>query len=191
MTRRGRTHRFIRAPACAARIAPDCVPDEPGYYAIFVDSPPVFLDIFAAHIPETRLIYVGMATRSLLSRLVYQDLRHDQPASFFRSLGAALNFRPQKGSLVGNANTKNYRFSATDTRKIIEWIDEHLSVSWSREPPLEIEEKRLIRLHRPLFNIKHNPQKCKELVALRRLCRERACEPPNKAFQRTLEDSRR
>jgi hypothetical protein len=168
---------LVLASVCLARDASRQVPDSPGHYAIFVENPEALSPVFAARIPRSGLIYMGIASGSLLSRLVHQDLRHHSPASFFRSLGAALGFRPSSGSLANYTRKNNYGFSVADTRRIIEWVDQHLSVSWLCETPSEPEEKRLIQLHRPVFNIKHNPEKCQHLVELRRLCVERASAP--------------
>ena len=189
MTPLRRIDRLVMAPSCAAREALECVPDKPGYYAIFVDSPFVLPKIFAARVPRSGLIYIGISERStLLNRLVRQDLRHETPASFFRSLGAVLGFKPIRGSLFGKKNQQNYTFSVTDTQEIIEWIDRYLSVNWLRSKPSKAEEKRLIKLHEPVFNIQHNPHKCEQLEDLRRRCRETACQPPIKRIEPALGD---
>lgn len=170
-----RFERMTMEPMCSALAAVERVPDGPGYYSIFIDDPLAWGRTFAAPIAPSNLIYLGIASGSLRRRLVRQDLRHESPASFFRSLGAVLGFRPKKGSLAGKSNTSNYRFTQTDTTEIIEWASAHLSVAWLQEPPLQSVEQELIRSHCPLFNIKHNPAQCLRIVELRRICRERAC----------------
>jgi hypothetical protein len=83
------------AKSCTAKEALQQVPDKPGYYAIFVDGPlafgevdplafaEVFSKVFSTRIPTSGLIYIGIASDSLLFRLVHQDLKHEDPSSFF------------------------------------------------------------------------------------------------------------
>lgn len=168
-------------PVSRAAEASDRVPNRPGYYAIFVDDalslPNPYRDILRAR--ETRLIYIGIATKSLCERLVDQDLRHRSPATFFRAIGAILGYRPAKGSLVGKKNQNNYRFVAADTAAIIRWIDGHLSVSWSvAEPAMESTETALIQVHRPLLNTAKNPEPLTALASLRDEYRRIAREDP-------------
>ena len=92
-------------------------------------------------------------------------------ASFFRSLGAVLGFRPPVGSLWGKTNQCNYRFSPSDTATVIEWINEHLSVQWlCRSTTLANMEREAIHRYRPLLNIAHNPAPSPELEKLRAVC---------------------
>lgn len=172
---------MVAGPACRAAEASDRVPDRPGYYAIFVDDalslPDPYRDILRAR--GTRLIYIGIATKSLRERLVEQDLRHRSPATFFRAIGPILGYRPAKGSLVGRSNQNNYRFIATDTAAIIRWIDGHLSVNWSvAEPAMESTETALIQAHRPLLNTEKSPEPLTALASLRDECRRIAREDP-------------
>ena len=177
ITNCGISEQFLAAAICTAREAAEAeqVLATPGYYAIFIDDPCALPNPFQELLVErgtTRLIYIGLATVSLYDRLVKQDLRHQQPSTFFRGIGCVLNYRPPPGSLVGNKNQNNYRFSANDTAKIVEWIDEQLSVSWIKaEPALETIEECLIRKYHPLMNTKHNPSAIPELADLRRECR--------------------
>jgi len=154
---------------CSAREARLHVPDTPGFYVIFVDSADALPPRFGKTLrdQETELIYLGIATKSLLTRLVEQDLRHRRSSTFFRSIGAVLGFKPPAASLHG----RNYKFSKTDTEAIITWIDEHLSVGWTCAIPASKKaEGQVIGLLRPLLNIIHNPTASPELQALRGEC---------------------
>lgn len=165
---------LLAADPCTAASADRLVPRSPGYYAIFVDDPDALGQSFGGllRLRQTPLIYVGIATGSLRKRLVEQDLRHRNPSTFFRGLGAVLGYRPLDGSLAGMKNKNNYRFSAPDTRAIIMWIDEHLSVSWIVASPAEKDvERAAIGWLRPLLNTDGNPDVPAELGRLREECR--------------------
>src|SRR4051812_37243154 len=99
------------------------VPAEPGFYAIFVDEPESLPSPFDRYLREknSRLIYTGVASRSLYERLIEQDLRHREASTFFRGIGAILGYRPPSGSLVGKGNQNNYEFSTADTATIDAW----------------------------------------------------------------------
>lgn len=164
------------APSARAAQAEQIVPRVPGMYAIFVDAPSLLPDPFASRLNHraTTLIYIGLASGSLQTRLVEQDLRHRNPSTFFRGIGAVLGFRPRVGSLVGMKNQKNYRFVPDDTARIIDWINKNLSIRWLVWDPktLSSAEKHAIHTHRPLLNTSHNPDPIAELAALRVLCRD-------------------
>jgi hypothetical protein len=166
--------RLVSGPTCTAVGALELVPIRPGYYAIFIDDGGALPGPYGELLLQraTHLIYVGIATVSLYARLVEQDLQHRQPSTFFRGIGSILGYRPPPGSLVGKANQNNYRFSATDTAAIIEWINGHLSVNWvEADPALETTEASLIRTYQPLLNTKYNPDAVPQLAALRDECR--------------------
>ena len=90
----------IKGSASKAEIL---VPDAPGFYAIHLNRKDS-LDIFLNDNAETSIIYLGIATTSLKKRLMEQELRHLKPATFFRSLGAVLGYRPEPGSLKYKKN---------------------------------------------------------------------------------------
>ena len=154
-------------------------PASPGYYSIYVDSAASLPGAFAAHL-ESRgslLIYLGIATTSILARLIEQDLRHMRASTFFRGIGAVLGYRPPQGSLIGKKNRNNYRFVPADTRSIIRWIDDHLKVTWHEEDPaIAATEVAAIRHFAPLLNTTHNPRPLAELAELRAECRRIASE---------------
>jgi hypothetical protein len=162
---------------CSARKAKQRVPNSPGLYAIFVDEadelPAPFAKIL--HDQRTELIYIGIAKKSLLTRLVEQDLHHRRSSTFFRSLGTVLDFRPPAVSLLGG----NYKFSKPDTDAIIEWIDEHLSVRWfCMDPAPKKAETEAIKCLRPLLNITDNPAALPALRKLREECLALARQAP-------------
>ena|SRR5215469_7814035 len=170
--------RLVRKPICSAAKALERVPPKPGYYTIFIDSPGELPSPFSKLLVQrkTKLIYIGIATRSLYQRLIEQDLFHKKASTFFRGIGAILNFRPPVGSLVGKRNQNNYRFNPADTKEIISWIQHHLRVGWIKEDPaLETEESRLIKKHCPIINTEYNPNPVPELASLRSECRTLAC----------------
>jgi hypothetical protein len=144
---------------------------EPGYYAIFVDEPSSLPDHFRERLraSKTKLIYVGIAERTLRERMVHEDMRGEGPSSFFRSLGLVLGFRPTPGSLWGKRNQVNFRFSTGDTKRLVSWAKEHLSASWRVDAQAdEGEESRFIRELKPAFNLKGNPEPDPVLRELRR-----------------------
>jgi hypothetical protein len=165
---------FIRAPKCSARDAAGQVPRTPGYYAIFIDDPCALPSPFQDLLIQrgTKLLYIGIATVSLYDRLVKQDLRSEGHSAFFRGIGCIRCRRPERGSLVGKKNQNNYTFSPPDKAKIIEWINQHLSVNWIKaKPALKSIEKCLIRKYCPIINTMHNPSRVQKLAELRRECR--------------------
>jgi len=152
------------------------LPHEPGLYAIFIDDANSLPEPFITYLKKrrTNLIYMGKTTDSLFSRLFEQDLRHKSPSTFFRAVGPILGYRPQKGSLVGKANQRNYKFSAADTQAIIDWINKHLSIRYvtmSADEATSLEMSAITTL-RPLLNTQHNPDALPELASLRNECRE-------------------
>ena len=152
----------------------DMVPDVPGLYCIKLRK--------GAHLPakygkvrEDGVIYIGKAD-NLRERLWEEELSHKRPATFFRGIGAILDYLPPKGSLIGYANQKNYKFSPEDTNAIIKWMKLSLVVNWIQLTPSLIldTEKELIVKYAPMMNTTHNPHKNKELAAARKRCREYA-----------------
>ena len=120
---------------------------------------------------EHNIIYIGIATESLHKRFLNQELRAKGHGTFFRSIGAALGFKPPKGSLLLKKNKRNYKFSKTDEQKIIKWINDNLVVNWVEfSGDLDTIENDLINKHRPLINLSKNPSVLKELLDLRKKC---------------------
>jgi GIY-YIG catalytic domain-containing protein len=163
----------------AARIpasrAASVVPDRPGYYSIWLDDSDNLPRAYADRLRDqrTHLIYVGIATRSLMRRLVRQDLYHKSPSTFSRGIGAVLGYRPPHGSLVGRKNQNNYRFGGPDSLAIIAWAENHLKISIIEESPAD-KRRESDAIHRlcPILNSDDNPRALKELAQARLECRE-------------------
>lgn len=153
------------------------VPKQPGLYAIFIREPKKLPDQFKKllTLQNTKLIYVGKASIDLHKRLIKQDLKHQGPSTFFRSLGAVLGYRPPFGSLRNINNKNNYKFNREDTKKIITWIDNNLCVSWYELDRPETIEPNIIKHLKPAFNLKYNPNAITELYILRSECKKIAC----------------
>jgi hypothetical protein len=100
-----------------------------------------------------------------------QELRAKGHGTFFRSLGAALGYRPEKGSLTDKANKRNYTFSAADEKAIIAWINQHLLINWIQyEGDFESFESYLIGKYTPLLNLDKNPAALRILSDARAAC---------------------
>lgn len=155
------------------------IPESPGIYCIKLKEGVSLPEPYNHKITMSRIIYIGISSVSLKDRLWGQELQHLSPATFFRSMGAILGYLPERGSLYGR-ETKNYKFSTTDTGKIKNWMRESLAVNFLAIPAslLDNFEKRLIVKYTPLVNIKDNPFKCKELEKVRKRCIEIAKSTP-------------
>lgn len=149
------------------------VPTIPGLYCIKLKDGAKFPKDYGK-IREDGIIYIGKASQSLKARLWEEELNHQRPATFFRSIGAMLGFLPPKGSLIGKKNTRNYnyKFSIEDTEKIKTWMKESLLVKFISLPQARLEavETALIEKLTPLVNIKHNPCASEELIKARKKC---------------------
>ena len=150
------------------------VPDQSGIYAIRIRNIDALPDTFSEALNKRRhnLIYIGIASKSLQTRMLDNELRGREHGTFFRSLGATLGYLPPKGSLKGKSKQYNYTFSEEDKRKIITWINKNLLVNWvCMDDGLEKLETGLIVSRKPLINIQKNPCKLPELTELRNKCR--------------------
>ncbi len=151
------------------------IPDAPGLYAIRIKDINKLPSVFSEELNKRghNLLYIGIASKSLRERLWKEELNHQKPATFFRSLGAMLGFRPVKGSLSGKKNKRNYKFDEEDTEKIRDWIKEHLLVNYYVvSDNLEDVEKQLIYDFKPIVNIENNPNKMPIISDLRHECVE-------------------
>jgi hypothetical protein len=123
-----------------------------------------------------QFIYIGKAKGQSLRERLGQELEHTKPGTFFRSIGCVLKYFPMKGHLKGNSNQNNFKFSKTNTTKIIEWLKRNVELSISSyEGNFDI-EKDLIKKYCPLFNYTHNPLKLQELREDKAKCRKIARE---------------
>jgi hypothetical protein len=154
------------------------VPNVPGMYCIRIKNASSLPAPFNRLLKERGhdLIYIGIASQSLRRRMLGQELRARGHGTFFRSMGAILGYMPPAGSLIGKSNQKNYKFSAADNARIIEWMNTHLAVHWvTMSNGWDQLESQLIKQHRPLVNIAKNPSALVELSQLRKRCVEVAC----------------
>lgn len=117
------------------------------------------------------IIYIGIATGCLNKRFLNQELRANGHGTFFRSIGAVLGYKPPKSSLVDKSNKRNYRFSKDDNEKIIEWINQNLTVNWVEfSGDFDQIETKLVQKYRPLINLAKNPSALQILSDLRAEC---------------------
>jgi hypothetical protein len=151
------------------------VPDESGFYCIKIRDINTFPTIFSAELKsrESNVIYIGLASNSLKTRFLNQELRAKGHGTFFRSLGAILGYRPEEGSLNEKKNKRNYNFSQVDEQLIIDWINTNtnIMVNWvCCGSDFEALETLLIKKYTPLMNLAKNPLKLKKLTELRSVC---------------------
>ena len=150
------------------------IPNQSGLYAIRIDNMDVLPEEFIKALKQRKhnILYIGISKGSLRQRLWHEELHIEKPATFFRSIGSMLGYRPPKNSL--SLKSSNYIFCPEDIREIIQWMEENLKVNYIcvNEALLESIEKGLIKKYIPLVNIKHNPYKSPQIEALRKLCVE-------------------
>lgn len=148
-----------------------------GFYCIRLKTKSSLPERYQKHLPSNRFIYIGKAEGQTLKRRLYeQELNAIGHGTFFRSIGAALGFRPEKGSTMNKRNKKNYIFSKKDKDLIIEWLKINVEVCYIGYNGDFSIEKNLIKSYTPLLNIKHNPKKLNELEEDREICRQIACQ---------------
>ncbi|MDE7091155.1 MAG: hypothetical protein K2O53_05460 [Bacteroidales bacterium] len=152
------------------------IPDCPGIYAIRIKSPDALPPEFNQELKNRNetLLYIGKASTNLKKRLWDEELHAQRPATFFRSIGAILGYRPPKGSLSGKSNQFNYKFSSTDNTQIIKWIQDNLLINFVVCPSdkLNAIEKSIIQETTPIVNIQDNPRPFELLRKLREECRK-------------------
>lgn len=149
------------------------VPNQPGLYCIRIIDTNKLPKQFNKHLLERNhnIIYIGIASQSLLKRFLNQELRAKGHGTFFRSIGAVLGFKPENGSLQAKANKRNYKFKPNDEKQIINWINDNLKVNWvAFNGDFETVETNIIKKYLPLLNLAKNPMALKELSDLRAEC---------------------
>lgn len=105
------------------------------------------------------IIYVGKACRrgGIRARLRNELLQMGK-GTFFRSVGAVLNFNPEPVA----ANPVNYTFAEQKKGAIIAFMEENFLVSYEiieSQDEIIAKEKRLIHIElRPIFNLQNNPE---------------------------------
>lgn len=148
------------------------IPDTPGLYAIRIKDISMIPQPFSNELQKRGhdILYIGKASNSLRERLWHQELNHKNSATFFRSIGAILGFRPIRGSLYGK-DTRNYKFSIEDTNIIKSWIKDNLLINIQiQQDNIEDTETSLIQKYHPIINISKNPYKMTIMSVLRDEC---------------------
>jgi hypothetical protein len=149
-----------------------------GLYAIKIKDISIFPKQLREEIENqnSTIIYIGKATKSLKKRME-QECRGKSHGTFFRGIGALIDLKPPKGSLIGKSNSNNYKFSPSDSIKIVDWMNENLLFNYFKaEKNIEFVERDLIKHFQPILNTTHNPKKSKYLATLRKECRNVALE---------------
>ena len=150
----------------------------PGIYAIKVKDISIFPKELREEIEnqDSKIIYVRKASRSLKKRLE-EECRGKRHGTFFRGIGALIGLKPPKGSLIGKSNSNNYKFSQSDSIKIVNWMNENLLFDYLKaEKNIDYVEQDLIKHFQPILNTTHNQKKSKYLAMLRKECRDFALE---------------
>lgn len=150
------------------------VPDQSGFYCIRLIEGSKLPERYQKHLNKRKhsIIYIGKAEgQSLKKRFLGQELRAKGHGTFFRSIGAVLNFLPDKGSLLHSKNKNNYTFNPSNEKKIITWINQNLEVNWITYDGDFSIEKEIITRYCPLLNDSHNPVKLMELKEDKAYCR--------------------
>jgi len=145
-----------------------------GLYALKIMDTSVLPKLFKDEVitSPNSIIYIGRGERTLNERL-QEECRGVSHATFFRGIGALLNYKPIRGSLIGKSNQNNYKFSNKDACSIIEWMNLNLVFSFLKiDKDIDKIEKELIAEYRPILNTKHNPNKSNLLALKRKECRE-------------------
>ncbi|MDR0660620.1 MAG: hypothetical protein LBG19_07440 [Prevotellaceae bacterium] len=146
--------------------------DMRGFHRVRLRKESKFPNEYQKYLLPDRLLYIGKAEGQTLRKRFYnQEPNAIGRGTFFRSIGAVLGYRPEKGSLKDKSNKKNYTFSPQNEISIINWMRENLEVSWIKFDGDFSIEKDLISTHTPLLNWTYNPKKLKELERDRKLCR--------------------
>ncbi len=159
----------------SAAVIDEKVPEKPGYYCFRIKNINELPKRFMLELKNRNhnILYIGLASKSLNKRMLKQELRSKGHGTFFRSIGAVLGFRPDKGSLQYKKNKRNYKFNDENKNQIIQWINDNLIVRWKAVDFIkENEETKLIQNFKPLLNIAKNPLALTLLSDLRRECVE-------------------
>jgi len=121
---------------------------------------------------KVKFLYIGKAEGQTLGERLEQEIEHKSPGTFFRSIGCVLNYPPMKGHLKGHSNQNNYKFSQSDTAKIVKWLKSNIRISIVENKGSYEIEKDLIGKYCPLLNDTHNPMKLQELKDDKDKCRK-------------------
>lgn len=148
--------------------------DTTGFYCIKLKSNSQLPDRYQQHLKKRQhnIIYIGKAENATLrKRFLGQELRAKGHGTFFRSIGAVLEYVPEPGSLKNRRNKNNYKFNFKNENQIIYWINQNLEVNWVPYNQDFSLEKAFILKYMPLLNHTHNPLKLLELIEDKARCR--------------------
>ncbi len=153
-------------------LSEDHFPSTPGVYVIRIDNIKALPSVISEELKKRKhnILYIGIASKSIRKRLWKQELHcYKGAATFFRSIGAILGYRPKPNSL--SPSSYNYKFSTEDKYNIISWIESHLLVDFveSNENLKEVESE-LIKEFIPVVNIAKNPYRLEYVSSSRKEC---------------------
>jgi hypothetical protein len=151
--------------------------DVKGLYALRVKNISVLPPLFKNELVSTeKLIYIGKAEKQTIYERLLQECQGKGHGTFFRGIGSLLNFKPEKGSLLGKANQNNYTFSKENKKKIVDWMNANLDVNFIEiKNNIEFDkERKLIKRFCPILNTTNNPNKSRALKEIRESCRKYA-----------------
>ncbi len=155
------------------------IPISSGLYVIMIDDVDVLPNEVSSELKDRNhnILYIGQASTqsSIRKRLWDEELHLKNNATFFRSMGALLGYRPERGSLKENQNgerkSRNYKFGKYDKEQIIHWLEEHILVNYVEcNIGIDDMEAFLIRKYKPVINISKNPFKLAYIQNLRDEC---------------------
>ncbi len=155
------------------KIAENIIPNIPGIYCIRINQINKLPEDLAnvLKLRNHNILYFGIASESLKKRFLNQELRAKGHGTFFRSIGAILGYKPEKGSLLLKSNKRNFKFKKEDEKLIIDWINTNLRINWiNTYNDLSNFESRLIVKYKPLINIAKNPNALEAISELRSEC---------------------
>lgn len=137
---------------------------------------PTTLEEMVKYFVDENVIYIGKGTGNggLLERL-NQEFLHIGNGTFFRTVGAVLLFNPDRGI----ENTNNYRFDEPEKQAAKDFIENNLEVSYECKHTIHeffniyninIIEKGMIKVNKPIFNIQNNSTPSPSVKRLRNRC---------------------
>ncbi|KGN75654.1 hypothetical protein HQ47_01590 [Porphyromonas macacae] len=148
--------------------------DKTGFYCLRLKAKSKLPDRYQLILDKrkSKFLYIGKAEKQTLKKRLSQEICHKKPGTFFRSIGCVLGYLPIEGHLKGHLNQNNYKFSVSDTAKIVEWLISNIEISIVEyNGNFEI-EKKFIEKYCPLLNDDHNPMKLQELKDDKDKCRK-------------------
>jgi hypothetical protein len=148
--------------------------DSPGFYCLRLKPNSSLPKKYQYILDKRKLkyIYIGKAEGQRLRDRLAQEIEHKSPGTFFRSIGCVLGYFPMAGHLKGHVNQDNYKFSPSDTTKIVNWLKSNIELSIVQNTVSFDIEKELIERYCPLLNDTHNPLKLQELKDDKAICRK-------------------